>query len=99
MRCVMCGRKGATSSIRVGEITLLGGGEGEGGTMRSGRKAPMWTFAVALGGLTWLLYVDRSLKAGFDKVDVGQSRERVANFLGKPSDIEECWAYVNLVAK
>jgi len=50
----------------------------------------MWTFAAALGGIGWLLYVDRSLKDGFDKVDVGHNREQVESILGKPSGIEEC---------
>jgi hypothetical protein len=59
--------------------------------MSVGRHAALWTtIALPLAALAWLLYVDRSLKAGFDKVDVGQSRDQVESILGKPSSVDEC---------
>ena len=54
-------------------------------------RAVMWaTVALPLGVLGWLVCVDSFLKAGFRRLDAGQSREQVESILGKPSDIEEC---------
>jgi hypothetical protein len=67
-------------------------------------KAAMWTtiavsLAVPLGGLGWLLYVDYSLRAGFHKVEVGQSQDQVESVLGKPSGLEECGHFGGTVGR
>lgn len=54
-------------------------------------KFVVWAaIAAPLSMLGWLFYVDYSLKAGFDKVDAGQTQDQTESVLGKPSGSEPC---------
>lgn len=67
---------------------------------RLGLRVITWvTIGASLGVLGRLVYVDYSVKTGFQKLNVSQTRDQVEGALGKPSGHEECGRFGGTVGQ